>query len=156
MIFVTLGTQMFPFERMLMKIDELIERGVITETVMAQTGYTNYKPKYFNCKQFMDRVEFRDAIANCDIVITHGGTGAIITGVKAGKKVIAIPRRAEFGEHVDDHQLQIVKQFGDNHIICPCNNIEDLEEIYKKIDAVKLEIYHSNTDVFIADIRKRL
>ena len=48
-----------------------------------------------------------------NIVITHGGTGAIIGAVKKGKKVIAVPRLAKYGEHVDDHQLQLIKQFDD-------------------------------------------
>lgn len=57
--------------------------------------------------------EFSNEMEKANIVITHGGTGAIIGAVKKGKKVIAVPRRAKYGEHVDDHQLQLIKQFDD-------------------------------------------
>ena len=58
-----------------------------------------------------------------NIVITHGGTGAIIGAVKKGKKVIAVPRLAKYGEHVDDHQLQLIKQFDD--LADPRMNVSD-------------------------------
>ena len=110
MIFVTLGSQKFQFNRLLIAIDELIERKVINEEVYAQTGYSDYKPKFYKYKYFMDRDEFADYETKANIVITHGGTGAIIGAVKKGKKVIAVPRLKKYGEHVDDHQVQIVEQ----------------------------------------------
>ena len=39
MIFVTLGSQKFPFDRLLQKLDQMIADGVIADTVLAQTGY---------------------------------------------------------------------------------------------------------------------
>ena len=48
MIFVTLGSQKFQFNRLLIEIDRLIEEGKITEKVFAQTGYSDYKPKNYN------------------------------------------------------------------------------------------------------------
>ncbi len=47
MIFITLGSQKFQFNRLLKKIDNLIEIGVIQEEVFAQIGYSNYKPKNY-------------------------------------------------------------------------------------------------------------
>ena len=40
MIFVTLGSQKFQFNRILIEIDKLIEDKYITENVFAQTGYS--------------------------------------------------------------------------------------------------------------------
>ena len=123
MIFITLGSQKFQFNRLLIEIDELVEGGKITEEVFAQTGYSDYKPKNYNYREFIDRVEFLEIMDKCDKVITHGGTGAIISAVKKGKKVIAIPRLSKFDEHVDDHQLQIVKQFKNMNFINGYTNI---------------------------------
>ena len=111
MIFVTLGSQKFQFNRLLIEIDRLVEEGKITEEVFAQTGYSDYEPKNYEYKNFLDRDEFSDIMGKCDKVITHGGTGAIIGAVKKEKKVIAVSRLSKFGEHVDDHQLQIIEQF---------------------------------------------
>ena len=105
-IFITLGSQKFQFNRLLKAIDELCEKGTVdAEDVFAQIGYSDYLPKNFSYKKFLDRDEFSKEMGKADIVITHGGTGAIIGAVKKGKKVIAVPRRAKYGEHVDDHQL---------------------------------------------------
>lgn len=88
------------------------------------------------------------------LVITHGGTGAIITAVKAGKKVIAVPRLAQYGEHVDDHQLQLLNQFDGMGIILPCYNIEELNKKLFEIEQVKLKPYISNTKTIIEDIER--
>lgn len=122
-IFITLGSQKFQFNRLLIAVDKLCEKKVISgEDVFAQTGYSDYVPRNYSYNNFLDRDEFSVEMGKADIVITHGGTGAIIGAVKKGKKVIAVPRRAKYGEHVDDHQLQLIKQFDDLNLICPCRD----------------------------------
>lgn len=91
-----------------------------------------------------------------DIVITHGGTGAIIGAVKKGKKVIAVPRLAKYGEHVDDHQLQLLKEFEDMNIIVACYDTEKLGDAYESIRDVKLQPYKSNQRTIISSIEKYL
>lgn len=145
MIFVTLGSQKFQFNRLLIEIDRLIEEGKITEKVFAQTGYSDYKPKNYKFNKFLNRDEFNDIMSKCDKVITHGGTGAIIGAIKKRKKVIAIPRLSEFGEHVDDHQLQITKQFSDMNLSRSINKVDELEECLVEIEKLKFNFYVSNT-----------
>lgn len=43
------------------------------------------------------------------IVITHGGPSSFIMPLQIGKTPIVIPRRHEFNEHVNDHQVSFVK-----------------------------------------------
>lgn len=145
MIFVTLGSQNFQFNRLLIEIDRLVEEGKITEEVFAQIGYSDYKPKNYKFNKFLNRDEFNDIMSKCDKVITHGGTGAIIGAIKKRKKVIAIPRLSEFGEHVDDHQLQITKQFSDMNLSRSINKIDELEECLVEIEKLKFNFYVSNT-----------
>ncbi|MBT9012995.1 beta(1,3)galactosyltransferase EpsH, partial [Lactobacillus delbrueckii subsp. bulgaricus] len=103
MIFITLGSQKFQFDRLLKEIDKLVVAKKLNDEIFAQVGYSTYKPKHYQYKAFLDREEFAKWEGKADIVITHGGTGAIIGAVKKGKKVIAVPRLARYGEHVDDH-----------------------------------------------------
>ena len=152
MIFVTLGSQKFQFNRLLKKIDELVAKGVITDRVFVQTGASDYKPKNYEYKDFLDREEFAKIMSECDIVITHGGTGAIIGAVKKGKKVIAVPRLAKYGEHVDDHQLQIIVQFKDQNLIYGLSDCEELDVSVKNIITHKFEEYQSNTEVYIKEL----
>ena len=153
MIFITLGSQKFQFNRLLKKVDELVSKKKITDKVFAQIGYSDYKPKNYEFKNFIDRDEFKKIMSQSNIIITHGGTGAIITGVKQEKKVIAIPRLKQYQEHVDDHQVQIVKEFENSGIIKAVYDIDDLESVLVNIKKVKLQKYESNTENIIKDIR---
>lgn len=152
MIFITLGSQKFQFNRLLKAVDELISDGAISDEVFAQTGYSDYEPKNYEFKQFLGRDEFADVISKTDIVITHGGTGAIVGAIKADKKVIAVPRQEKYGEHVDNHQQQIVNQFKKNDLIF---GIDECEKLSEAIIFVKNHIfnkYESNTQTIIDSI----
>ncbi|CAK7027179.1 MAG: hypothetical protein EUB_02386 [Eubacterium sp.] len=108
MIFVCLGTQIFQFDRLTKKLDELVESGVIKEDIFAQIGAAEYLPQHYHYEQFIDKDKFAELQDKADLIIAHGGTGALVSASKKGKNIIAVPRLAKFGEHVDDHQLQVV------------------------------------------------
>ena len=145
-IFITLGSQKFQFNRLLKAVEELCEKGTVdAEDVFAQIGYSDYLPKNFNYKKYLDRDEFSKEMGKADIVITHGGTGAIIGAVKKGKKVIAVPRRAKYGEHVDDHQLQL---------ICECDDAEKIGDAIETVKKTTYKEYVSNTQRIISSIDK--
>ena len=46
MIFVIVGSQKFPFDRLIREVDRLKETGVIADEVVAQIGVSTYEPKY--------------------------------------------------------------------------------------------------------------
>lgn len=48
LIFVTVGSRNYPFDRLFKKIDQLCEKGIIKDKVFAQTGTSKYKPKIMN------------------------------------------------------------------------------------------------------------
>lgn len=154
MIFVTVGSQKFQFNRLLIELDRLVEEKKIIEDIFAQTGYSNYMPKNYKYKSFLDRAEFSKIMSECDKVITHGGTGAIITAVKQGKKVIAVPRLKVFQEHVDDHQLQIVNQFKEMGFIDYVEDISKMETAINNVENMEFKEYTSNTENIIKEITK--
>lgn len=152
MIFLTVGSQKFQFNRLLKAVDDLIEKGDIDEPVFAQIGYSDYKPKHYEYKPFMDRRHFVQMQERADIIITHGGTGAIMGAIKKGKKVIAVPRLAQYGEHVDDHQLQLIEQFAESNLIASCENLDELGNVYKAIRGKEFDSYQSNTERYLEKI----
>lgn len=154
MIFVTLGSQKFQFNRLLKAIDGLVKNRSVTEEVFAQSGYSDYEPKCFQYKKFLDREEFAEWEKKADIIITHGGTGAIIGAVKKGKKVIAVPRLAKYGEHVDDHQLQLIAQFRDQNFIFGLDDCSELEGALRYVEKHEFNVYVSNTQTIIDNIDK--
>ena len=156
MIFVTLGSQKFQFDRLLQAIDTMIDDGIVTDTVFAQTGASTYTPRNYEAIAFMDRNSFAETMEKATVVITHAGTGAIIGAVKKGKKVIAVPRLAKYGEHVDDHQIQIVNQFDELGILQPCYDTADLAQAYCTALGKDYTPYQSNTQTILDDISKYL
>lgn len=156
MIFAITGSQKFQFDRLLKKLDELKERKIITEKIFAQAGVSGYKPQNYQYTDFMSKNSFSKMEEAADLVITHGGTGAIIGAVKKGKRVIAVPRLKEYGEHVDDHQIQLVKEFDRMGIIKGCFDINELGKIYSTIYEMSMVPYLSNTDTIIRNIEHYL
>lgn len=154
MILVTVGSQKFQFNRLLEEIDRLISNNIIKDKVFAQIGVSDYKPKNYEYVDFMSQDEFNKKLDQCDLVITHAGTGVIINAIKMEKKVIAIPRLSKYGEHVDDHQIQLIKQFEELNFIEPCYEIDNLEEKIKDIYCKKYNKYVSNTDKIVDSIKK--
>lgn len=149
MIFVTLGSQKFQFNRLLKAVDELDT----DEEIFAQIGYSDYKPQNYKYKEFLDREEFAAWEQKADIVITHGGTGAIIGAVKKGKKVIAVPRLAKYGEHVDDHQIQLIGQFRNLNLIYACMDC-DLQKALEVVKNTTYNEYNSNTNKIIKSLEE--
>lgn len=154
MIFITVGSQKFQFNRLLREIDNLIEKKVIVEEVFAQIGYSDYIPKNYKFKKFLDKDEFNNFIDSSRIIITHGGTGSIISALKKSKKVIAIPRLSKYGEHVDDHQIQIVSQFEKIGFLKGISDISELSVAISEVHNMEFKSYISNTKKIIDEIDK--
>lgn len=152
MILVTLGTQDKPFNRLLVSIEEQIINGNIKEEVVVQAGFTKYESKNMKIFDLVDREEFKELITKCDLLITHGGVGSILTGLKNNKKVIVCPRLSKYGEHMNDHQIQIVSNFSKEGYILEYNDGDDLGKLLKDIKKFIPKKFKSNTDKFVSII----
>lgn len=152
MIFITVGSQKFQFNRLLKAVDEQVADGRITDEVFAQTGASDYKPRHYQYVNYLNRDEFAEWQQKAEIEITHGGTGAIIGAVKKGKKVIAVPRLARYGEHVDDHQIQLIDEFSELDLICKCTNCDNLWKAIETVRKTEYKSYQSNTARIIESI----
>lgn len=152
MIFVTVGSQKFQFNRLLKEVDKLIETGKIKDDIFAQIGASDYKPKNYKYKEFITQEVFNDYLNKADIIITHAGTGVIVNAIKKGKKVIGVPRLAKYGEHVDDHQIQLINEFKEMNFIEPVYKMNKLKDAIETVKEKRYNIYVSNTDKIIDDI----
>ena len=155
MILVTLGTQDKPFVRLLKAIDDEITKGNIKEKVVVQAGYSMDKYETSNMEMFdlIDREAFNKLVNECSLLITHGGVGSILTGLKANKKVIACPRLFKYREHINDHQTQIINEFAKAGYILAYNENDDLEDILKKAKNFKPQKYVSNSNNLVQIIK---
>jgi UDP-N-acetylglucosamine--N-acetylmuramyl-(pentapeptide) pyrophosphoryl-undecaprenol N-acetylglucosamine transferase len=101
---VSLGTQeTYAFPRLIDRLAPLLQ-GV---EVLWQVGATDVSAHGIDGRHTVPHDEIQAAVANADLVIAHSGTGAALTALEAGKAPVLVPRLARFGEHIDNHQLQI-------------------------------------------------
>ncbi len=145
MILVTLGTQDKPFTRLLDAIQKEIKNGNIKDKVVVQAGCTKYETDDMEMFDLIPIEDFDKLMSECDLLITHGGVGSIITGLKYNKKVIAVPRLAKYGEHINDHQKQIIDKFNDAGNIIGVEDLNELDQALKKVKKFKPKKYKSNT-----------
>lgn len=152
MILVTLGTQDKSFKRLLEKLEKELEEGKIKDEIIVQAGYTEFDSNKMLIKKLIPMDEFDNLIEKCDILITHGGVGSIITGLRKNKKVIAVARLKKYKEHTNDHQLQIIDNFTKAGYIL---NLDDFDSINDAINEAKKftpNKYVSNKDNFVKTI----
>ena len=95
MIFVTVGSRNYPFNRLFKKLDELYEERLLTDSMFAQIGTSTYRPKHYEYKDFISAEEFLMKIQEADIVVSHGASGSIMKALNAKKKVIVVTRNME-------------------------------------------------------------
>ena len=141
MIFVTVGTHEQQFNRLIKKIDELKEQGTIREPVFIQSGYSTYEPKHCQWRKLLPYKEMEEKIRTAHIVITHGGPSSFISVLQAGKIPVVVPRKAEFGEHVNDHQVDFSRKVYERQKnIILVEDVEKLGEIIADYDQIVSEM----------------
>lgn len=156
-IFVTLGSSTQNFNRLLGKIDELIDENIIKD-VAVQSNSSDYVHKNYKIKNHLNFDEYEKFVKDCDILITHGGVGSIFDGLINNKKIIAFPRMSEYREAVNDHQKQIVDKFYNEGYILT-GKIDELDKLITNIEKFNPKKYKSNNKMFntkLIDIIEKL
>jgi UDP-N-acetylglucosamine transferase subunit ALG13 len=123
MIFVSVGTQL-PFPRMMEVIDEWAGKNKNT-AVFAQTAS---EISLLNVKsaEYLSAIEFQKYFSEANIIVSHAGMGNILTALDAGKPIIIFPRKAEFNEHRNDHQVSTAKKFVDHPCVFIAEDVASL------------------------------
>ena len=152
MILVTLGTQDKSFERLLKALDKAVKKGKIKEKIMVQAGCTKYKSKNMEIFDLTSPEELDKLVKKCSLLITHGGVGSILTGIKYNKPIIAAARLSEYREHTNDHQKQIIKEFVKSGYILELEDFDNLDKLIKQAKKFKPKEFKSNTNKFIKNI----
>lgn len=147
MILVLLGTQNNSFHRLLEEIEKNIDNGNIKDKVVVQAGFTKYESSKMEIFDMIPQEELNKLIKESDLVISHGGVGSIMSAVKMGKKVIAVPRLKKYGEHVNDHQLEIIETFKKQGIIIGINNVEELSQALTDVKTFKTDNYNGTQNI---------
>ena len=110
MIFVTVGSQE-PFDRLISAVDEWARLRARSD-VFAQIASSTLHPRHIRFTQFVGPPEFNRIMGETRIIVAHAGMGSIISALELGKPIVVMPRRAEFRETRNDHQVATAERFG--------------------------------------------
>ncbi len=148
MILVLLGTQNNEFVRLLKEVEKSIENKTITEEVIVQSGFTKYESEKMKIFDMIPKDELINLVKKSSLIITHGGVGSIQMALQENKKVIAVPRKAKYHEHVNDHQCQIVKNFDEKGYLIGVEDVQNLNESLKKVkDFIPVKYKKGENDI---------
>ena len=120
MIFVTLGTQAYPFDRLL--------RGLagVGEELVVQGGPSTFRPEGVTWFDYLEYAPLLEQIRLARIVVSHAGIGTVMTVVAEGKRPVVVPRLHRYGEAVDDHQVPIARRLAEAGLV---TLVEDPEQL---------------------------
>jgi UDP-N-acetylglucosamine transferase subunit ALG13 len=130
-VLVTVGTDHHPFDRLLRWTEAWLENGGADRVrCIAQSGSAT-PPRHADARPFVPYQVLQSLLEQADAVVTHGGPGTIMECRSRGVLPIVVPRRASFGEVVDDHQVDFVRRLGDDVVV-----VEDADALAAALDRV--------------------
>lgn len=160
MIFVTVGTHEQPFDRLVRKMDELVESGAIREDVFIQTGYCTYEPRHCRWSKFLPYAQMVENVRTARLVVTHGGPSSFIMPLQEGKIPVVVPRQEQFGEHVNDHQLLFARAVLERQgNILVAEDMEELEHLLADYDRIVADMdatMASHNAAFTKELKERI
>ena len=114
-VFVSLGTiKPYRFDALVDAVTAVLRPG---DEVTWQLGVTTRSTLAGTAVAEMTAEAFDAECRAADVVICHAGVGTILRLLELGVRPIVVPRSAERGEHVDDHQHQVARALHDRGLV---------------------------------------
>ena len=128
MVFVTVGNATQQFSRLLNAVDEAVGKGMFEdEQVLIQSGNNpDFQASHCQQEAFMEMSRFESLLKNSSLVISHGGAGTLLNVLQAGRVPVVMPRRQQYSEHVDDHQVELVRELAKFGRVVPAFEAADM------------------------------
>lgn len=144
-VFIATGTgKEYNFLRLLKMIDELCDEGILNgENVLFQC-VDDYNPRNYKKFTLISDKEFKEIISDSDVIISHAGTGSVTSTLKLHKKMILFPRMSHYGEHGDDHQLDLCDLFESKGFVMVAKNKNELRKCIMNVDSFIPKTFESN------------
>lgn len=134
LLLATVGATL-PFERLTAMVARAKEAGAIPERIVMQTGEGAPHPPGIECHDTLPFDTMKTLLSRADLVVCHGGTGSLITALREGCRVVAVPRRFARGEHYDDHQSEIVGAFAARGLIACADSDAEFAAALRQVRA---------------------
>ena len=116
LVFVTVGTDVHPFARIVEWIDRWLAGPGAGSRVILQHGTSPAPTSVDGMEPFVSLPysDMRRYISEAAVVVCHGGPGTIMEARRLGAEPIVVPRRHDLGEHVDNHQMHFARKLAAN------------------------------------------
>lgn len=158
MIFVTVGTHEQPFNRLVEAADMMKAENVFSDDVIIQTGYSTYEPKSCEWQKLYPYDKMVELVSQARIVITHGGPSSFIMPLQIGEIPIVVPRQKQYGEHVNDHQVDfchaVAERFGNIIVVDNDDELRNAVINYDSIVKSMPQNMKSNNEQFNKEFEK--
>ena len=153
-LFVPLGTQKFPFNRLIAALNRLVEKGLYKpEEIVMQSSVYEVEPK-FTHYELIPAAQFDELIDKAQLVITHSGVNSIISCMKRKKPLIIVPRMKKYGEHVDNHQEEIAELMSRKFGVVVVEDLSKLEEAIEEAKHHEYKAWVSHNAELVNAIKK--
>ena len=146
-LFVPLGTQKFPFGRIITALNLLVDQGKYkANEIVMQSALYPIKPNFTHFG-LIPHEDFDRYMQEAEVVVTH------ISCMEMGKPLVVCPRLHEYGEHVDNHQMEIATLMHDKYDVLICTDMKDLPELIEKAKVHKYKPWVSHRAELLDAIR---
>ena len=125
--FVYIGNSPRQFTRLLDEVARIAPH--LPQPVVVQHGRTVFSHPGIRHFAFVEEAEFTTLLRECRLFISHAGGASVLAAIRMGKTPVVVPRRARFGEHVDDHQVALANEFARDDQILAVDEIGDLLDV---------------------------
>jgi UDP-N-acetylglucosamine transferase subunit ALG13 len=139
-ILITAGTLKLPFTRLFDLVEELSNTNSFNKIIVQGIGAANFFKGHskIEAHDFIEKKQLDLAITNTDILISHAGVGSIVNALSLAKPTVLVPRKAQYNEHFDDHQMQIFQKMQEHPLfLCIDSQPLDLQQVLNFIQSSK-------------------
>lgn len=152
-LFVPLGTQKFPFGRIITALNQLVDSGKYkADEIVMQSALYPVKPNFTHFG-LIPNDKFNRYMREVEVVVTHSGVNSIISCMEMDKPLVVCPRLHEYGEHVDNHQMEIATLMHDKYDVLICTDMKDLPELIEQAKTHKYKPWVSHRNELLESIR---
>jgi UDP-N-acetylglucosamine transferase subunit ALG13 len=128
-VLVLSGTDHHEFRRLVDWVERWLTANP-SRSALVQHGFTpppSGQPRA-SYVSFLEHTQIAAHLARARAVVCHGGPGTIVDCRRAGLVPVVVPRSADGGEHVDNHQQMYTARLHAEHLIDRADGYEQFTE----------------------------
>lgn len=131
-LFISVGTAPGGYDALVRAADRGAAR--LELRGLAQIGDGQYLPQSLSYVRFLSRGELRAQLARRPLVVCHGGMGILGEALRAGCRVICVPRsRPTSRRHPSNDQRALVEALAARLPLIVCRDPDELENLLERL-----------------------